>query len=368
MQRTVIYGGSFDPVHKAHIDITEKLCARFDRVIVVPCKISPFKQRKPASGAMRTDMLKAALCGLPVEISTFELDSPDENYSYITAEHFAERGAKLYYAIGSEMLPFLKDWKNFDRLCAATSFYIIPRPGFPVTESILKSCGGADIEIADFTGGEGSSTEVKISLAMGEPHKFLDKSTAAYIEKQGMYRDYCYVNDLYKKYGMKPSRVRHSYSTALCGAQLAKRMNIDTDKAATALLLHDIGKYVTSEAAEKMGLHFSVDLAAMPEPIRHAEIGACILSQLEGITDSEIIGAVRWHTTGKAAMSPLEIVVFLADFIEPFRDFAGVDEVRRATEKSVADGLKEALIQTVKYIKPEDLYYTTKEALNYYTK
>lgn len=195
---------------------------------------------------------------------------------------------------------------------------------------------------------------------------FLTEDVARYVTESGLYRDYCYVNGLYERFGMKKSRIDHSFSTALCGVCLAKRACVDTHKATTALLLHDIGKYVTKEQAEEMGVKFDGRIDGMPPPIRHAEIGAEILRQLLGITDEDIVEAVRWHTTGKPDMTPLEKVVYLADYIEPLRSFPTVEVLRKATEKSIDDGLRAALANSVEHVGADELYPATAEAYEYY--
>lgn len=168
---------------------------------------------------------------------------------------------------------------------------------------------------------------------MGKADMFLTKEIADYVTRNGLYGDYCYVNGLYARFGMKRSRIEHSFSAALCGVGLAKRLCVDTHKATTALLLHDIGKYVTKEDAEKLGVRFDGRIDCMPLPVRHAEIGAELLRQVIGIEDDDIIEAVRWHTTGRAAMTPIEKVVYLADYIEPLPRFSGRGRTARGNGK-----------------------------------
>ena len=367
--KTIIFGGSFDPVTTAHVDLIANLARRFDKVIVTPCKLSPFKTKTGASADERLDMLNISLQNIErVEISTFELESDGVNYSYLTAEHFAKTYNKLYFAIGSEMIVELEKWKELDRLTACATLYVIPRPSFPIGEGELKKLEKlcSRFEIANFDGREGSSSEVRISIAMNEPNTFLTPEVAKYVTEKGLYSDYNYVNELYKRFNMKEKRIKHSFSTALCGVKLAKRACVATDKAITALLLHDIGKYVTKEEAEQMGVKFGSRIDGMPLPIRHAEIGAEILSQLLGIKDEEIIEAVRWHTTGRPNMTPLEKVVYLADYIEPLRDFPTVDYLRKETEKSIDAGLLASLENSVKYVSPDEIYPVTQEAYEYY--
>ncbi len=365
--KTVIFGGSFDPVTTAHIDIVEHLSERFDKVIVMPCKVSPFKTHTGATAEQRLEMLSVSLRDLPnTEISTFETDSEGTNYTYLTLEAFAREN--LYFAIGSEMVAELDKWKRTDIIGELATLYVIPRPSYPLdTESTdkLRRVTGGRYEIADFVGKDGSSSEVRISVAMNRPEMFLIGDVADFISKNGLYGEYKYVNGIYSTFGMKQSRIDHSFSAALCGVRLAKRACVDTAKAATALLLHDIGKYVTKEQAEDMGIKFDGRIDGMPLSVRHAEIGAEILVQLLGMTDRDITEAVRWHTTGKPGMTPLEKIVYLADYIEPLRDFDGVERLRAETEKSIDDGLRAALENSVGYIK-DGIYKATVDAYEYY--
>ncbi len=369
-KKTVIFGGTFDPVTAAHADIIEKLSDRFERVIVVPCKVSPFKTDASVGAEQRLEMLRLALSARDnVEISTFELTAEGTNYTYVTLEHFRSDG--LYLAMGSEMIIELEKWKRLDMIAATSRLYIIPRPCFGIgKEEIAKldalTCG--NYEIADFCGESGSSSEVRISVAMGRADMFLSAPVAEYITAHGLYAEYNYVNELYKRFNMKQKRINHSFSTALCGVKLAKRACVDVRKATVALLLHDIGKYVSKEEAEEMGVKFDGGIDDMPLPIRHAEIGAEIMRQLLGIKDSEIIEAVRWHTTGKPNMSPLEKVVYLADYIEPLRDFPTVEYLRKETAKSIDRGLLAALRNSVEFVPKEEIYPITVQAYEYYKK
>ncbi len=367
----VIYGGTFDPPTAAHARLVRDLSGRFARVIVVPCKVSPFKTITGARAAERLEMLGMIADGVPhTDICTFELEREGTDYTYLTLEHFRREypDKKLYLCMGSEMVIELERWRNTDVIARCATLYIVPRPHFPLTDDMIAKIKalGMPYEIADFNGEYGSSSEVRISVAMGKPDMFLTERVAEYAAAHGLYRDYCYVNGLYERFGMKKSRIEHSFSTALCGVCLAKRACVDTHKATTALLLHDIGKYVTKEEAEKMGVRFDGRIDGMPLPIRHAEIGAEILRQIVGIKDEDIIEAVRWHTTGKPDMTPLEKIVYLADYIEPLRSFPTVDKLREATERSIDEGLRAALANSVEHVGADELYPATVEAYEFY--
>lgn len=367
-KKTVIFGGTFDPVTAAHADIIEQLSRRFGKVIVMPCKLSPFKTSASATAEQRMEMLNLAIRKHKnVEISTFELFAEGTNYTYLTLERFKSDG--LYLAMGSEMILELEKWKRTDVISSLSRLYIIPRPGFKIgweEREKLNALTGGNYEIADFDGESGSSSEVRVSVAKGTPEMFLQTSVADYVREHGLYTEYVYVCGLYERFHMKQKRIDHSFSTALCGIKLAKRACVDVGKATVALLLHDIGKYVSKEEAESMGVKFGDAIDGMPLPIRHAEIGAELLRQLVGIKDLDVIEAVRWHTTGKPDMTPLEKVVYLADYIEPLRDFPTVNKLREETEKSIDKGLLAALENSVRFVPEDEIYPITLQAYKYY--
>ena len=169
MKRTALFGGSFDPLTKAHLDVIEKLSERFDEVVVMPSKISPFKQDVTAvDGAVRLNMLTTSTSTLKnVEVSSFELDSDKVSYTYNTVAHLIENGKKITLVMGSDMISSLDKWRNFDYLIKSVSFYFIPRPFFAMDYDKIEEYKklGAKIEIADFIGEEGSSSLLKVAVA-----------------------------------------------------------------------------------------------------------------------------------------------------------------------------------------------------------
>jgi nicotinate-nucleotide adenylyltransferase len=135
--RIGIFGGTFDPVHSGHI-----LVARFaletlglDRVIFVPCALSPHKSgTRPAPPADRLGLLRAALRGMPgMEVSTADLDRTPPSFSVDTAAHFAalHPKARLVWIMGSDQWKVLHKWKDYRRLASMAEFAVFPRPDAP---------------------------------------------------------------------------------------------------------------------------------------------------------------------------------------------------------------------------------------------
>lgn len=152
---------------------------------------------------------------------------------------------------------------------------------------------------------------------------------------------------------LSQQRCQHSLRVSITAKALAKRFGVSAQKAELAGLLHDcarvfpIGEMV--EAAESMRIDFGVIERAAPI-LLHAHIGAALLGSRYKISDPEIIRAVRLHTTGGARMSKLDKIIYLADMVEPGRDFPEVHTIRRLAEEDLDQALLAALNQSVQYI------------------
>ena len=122
----------------------------------------------------------------------------------------------------------------------------------------------------------------------------------------------------------------------------------DPEKAYFAGLLHDVMKNAAPE--EQLQIIEKADIMLSPSErlnrkLWHAIAGAAFLKLELHITDEDIIGAVRWHTTGKANMTQLEKIVYLADFISEDRKYPDVDKVRELSEQSI----ESAMLYTQRY-------------------
>lgn len=129
---------------------------------------------------------------------------------------------------------------------------------------------------------------------------------------------------------LSPERVQHVLRVAETAEQLARRHGADPEKAWVAGVVHDFAREIPQAEAVRLSAARGL-LAEVEEPtvaLLHALLGAALVREELGIEDGEVLRAVARHTTGDAAMSPLDKVVYLADAIEPGRDFPGVRELR----------------------------------------
>ena len=138
---------------------------------------------------------------------------------------------------------------------------------------------------------------------------------------------------------LNKNRFAHSIGVANTAVKLAKKFGADVDKAYTAGLLHDCAREFENDQlpaeAAKRGIEIGEVEKIMPL-LLHAYIGAKMVQEIYGVTDSEIIQAIHRHTVGARDMTPLDKIIYFADMIEPNRDYPGVEELREFAEKSSA--------------------------------
>ncbi|MBE5732277.1 MAG: HD domain-containing protein [Clostridiales bacterium] len=355
MKRTALFGGSFDPLTKAHLDVIEKLSAIFDEVIVMPSKISPFKTDVVAvDGCVRIAMIKECCKHLKnVEVSDFEVNNLEVSYTYATVEYLKGLDKDVTLVMGSDMISTLYKWRKFDYLVANVSFFFIQRPFFDMDYEKINEYKnlGAKIEIADFIGEEGSSSLLKVAVAFNKQSEIVPQIVANYICDNGLYKDYCYITNLYEKFNMKQTRIEHTYRTAKMAIILAKQHGVDVDKAIKSALLHDIGKYVDAKTLIEQGIAVKIEALTCPSPVQHCFTSEAIARYIVKEQDEEVLRAILNHTTGDRNMSDLEKVIFLADYVEEGRTFDGVDEVRKICYKSLDAGMKISIEKTLSYVK-----------------
>lgn len=159
---------------------------------------------------------------------------------------------------------------------------------------------------------------------------------------------------------LKPKRYEHSvrvYETAL---KMAERYHADVKKVAIAALIHDCGRQIPKEAsvAKARELGIPVDPVEEAQPILlHAKLGVYYAVQKYGVSpnDREVLDAIRYHSTGTAGMTDTARIVFLADLIEPGRDFEGVEAIREASFQDLDKGMLLSYDNTIRYLLEDGL-------------
>ena len=149
---------------------------------------------------------------------------------------------------------------------------------------------------------------------------------------------------------LNPDRLYHSLNVADEAKKLAKHYGADEQKAFTAGLLHDILKNTPDSELLQYFKRNGIMLTKTERASRktwHAMAGADFLRRELHVTDEDILSAVRWHTTGRAGMTLLDKVLFIADFISADRDYPGVERMREKAYVSLEDAMLEGLQFTI---------------------
>lgn len=174
----------------------------------------------------------------------------------------------------------------------------------------------------------------------------------------------------YLKKNLKQSRFEHSLSVRDTAVKLAEKYNCDVKRASTAGLVHDCAKNM--EAKEIVDIcteaGYVLNEVELENPgIAHGLAGSIIAKNKMGINDEEILNAVRFHTTGKKNMTLLEKIIYIADYVEPLRDFPGVNELREAVNNNLDEAMLLSFDQTIKYVIERGMliHLDTVEARNY---
>lgn len=167
-------------------------------------------------------------------------------------------------------------------------------------------------------------------------------------------------------------RYEHTLGVMYTAESLAMRYNIDMTKAAVAGLLHDCAKCIPNAQKLKMCRKYHIEITEMEErnpSLLHAKLGAYLAETMYEVEDPDILNAIRWHTTGKPDMSMLDMIIYMADYIEPNRDKApDLKEIRRLTFENIEEALFKVLEGTLKYLgnRPDMIDPTTKISYDFY--
>jgi nicotinate-nucleotide adenylyltransferase len=192
-----VLGGSFNPIHHAHLFTAEVAAAAagLDRVLLVPAAQSPLKPAAAVSAADRLEMVRLAVAGNPLlEVSTVDLDRPPPSYTVDTVIEIARRypDAELFLVLGIDALQDFLDWREPERLLDRCRLVVVSRPGFTleVPPQVAHGLGErtARIVLQAMPHLEISSTDLRRRLAAGEPVRYLlPDAVERYIRERGLY-------------------------------------------------------------------------------------------------------------------------------------------------------------------------------------
>lgn len=372
MKKTAIFGGTFNPVHNEHIALARHAVESLglDRLIVMPTNIPPHKNDVPAPAKDRISMLKLAFeKDKNITVSDFEIQNAGKSYTYLTVEHFKSQiEGELYFIVGGDMLENFKTWKFPSRILNACKLVAVGRQDstvdFEKERQYFKKEFGKEFIKLDFTGKQQSSTEIRVYNSFGlDISGMTDEKVAKYIKDNGLYLGDEYTR--FVKNTLPEKRLVHTANVVIAALSKAKECGLDQEKVKVSATLHDCAKYLDYTKVNGFELPDGV-----PEPVIHAFLGAFVAENVLGIKDQEILDAIKYHTSGKANMTTLGKLIFVADMVEKGRNYDGVEQLRQYYKGDLNDCfihcLKEEMIHLIN--KKQYIYHETLNAFDYYVK
>lgn len=369
-----VYGGTFNPPHLGHVTAARAVfeLLKLDLLLLVPDGQPPHKMLPPGSPTpeQRLEMTRLAgeQLGLGERVRTLDLELKREGRSY-TAEtlrqlHQQYPEDELWLLMGTDMFLTLQAWREPGEILSLAGIAAFGRTEedteelFSVQRDYLyRTYPQARIFTLTIPGVvDVSSTELRTMLARGEGGNLLPPAVYGYILREGLYDTRADLKHLPLRTlrpvalsYLKHKRIPHVLGTEQEAIRLAERYGADVEKARVAALLHDCTKRLDMEEQLDLCRQYGIRLDALEQQalkLLHAKTGAAIARDVFGV-DDEIYRAIWWHTTGHAGMTLLEKIMYLADYIEPSRDFPGVDKLRAVCYKDLDEGLLMGLEMTI---------------------
>ena len=314
MTRIGIFGGTFNPPHLGHRKAAQyfQQSLALDQLLIVPAQQAPLRATPMViapGGAFGEDRLALCERTFPFPVSDVELRRPGISYTIDTLRELRAQypDAEFFLLVGEDQRGKFHQWKDWQEVLQLAELIVLPRTG-----------AGEDRD--GFVPLEISSTQLRLKLLLGEDCSgFLSPEALEYINEKRLYQP------------LTPERLHHGKCVAEAAEALARQYGADPAKARLAGLTHDCAKSMPFETQEQLCARYGrplrpEDLAA--PPVCHAFAGEAYLALECGVTDPEVLGAVRWHTLGHAGMTLLEEVVYVADLVSADRSYPDVERTR----------------------------------------
>ena len=369
-----VYGGTFNPPHLGHLTAARSVfeLLNLDLLLLIPAGLPPHKELPAGSptAVQRLEMTRLAgeQLGLGDKVRTLdiELERGGRSFTSDTLAQLREQypDSELWLLMGTDMFLTLQTWHEPEKILSLAGIAAFGRTEEDTEELfsaqrdyLYRTYPQARIFTLTLPGViDVSSTELREKLAKGQGANLLAPAVYGYILREGLYNmnadlkhlPLSQLRPVALSY-LKHRRIPHVLGTEQEAIRLAERYGADVEKARRAALLHDCTKKLDMPAqlalCEKYGIQLD-ELEQQALKLLHSKTGAAIARDVFGV-DDEIYSAIWYHTTGHAGMTTLEKIIYLADYIEPSRDFPGVDTLRKVCYEDLDKGLLLGLEMTI---------------------
>ena len=369
-----VYGGTFNPPHLGHLTAARSVfeLLDLDLLLLIPAGLPPHKELPAGSPTpeQRLEMTRLAgeQLGLGDKVRALDIELARDGRSFTsdTLAQLKERypDSELWLLMGTDMFLTLQAWHEPEQILSLAGIAAFGRTEEDTEELfsaqrdyLYKTYPQARVFTLTLPGViDVSSTELREKLAEGRGANLLAPAVYGYILREGLYNTHADLKHLPLSQlrlvalsYLKHRRIPHVLGTEQEAIRLAERYGADVEKARVAALLHDCTKKLDMPAqlalCEKYGIVLD-ELEQKALKLLHSKTGAAIAKDVFGV-DDEIYSAIWYHTTGHAGMTKLEKIIYLADYIEPSRDFPGVDTLRKVCYEDLDKGLLLGLEMTI---------------------
>ena len=370
--RIGIYGGTYNPPHLGHFRAAAyaRQVLKLDRLLMIPTNISPHKQL-PAGSPEPMGRLQLVALGARefegLEACDIELRREGPSYTWQTLEALKEQYPhdQLFLLMGTDMFLSFLSWREPQRILSVAELAVFYRGEKGEREAIdwqrlLLEQQGARVHLVKNPVTQISSTDLRRMLLLHCASEYLPASVEQYLRQKGWYGTGQSLQSLpldrLEKVALgllKPSRVPHVLGCRDTAVALAGRWGEDVHLAARAALLHDVTKALPWEAQLTLLRSYGMipkDFLNENAQTVHALTGSLVAQRIFGEGEA-VVSAIAAHTTGRPGMSRLDAILWLADYMEPNRDFPGVEEPRRLAFEDLKAALMWGLNKTITHLR-----------------
>jgi len=382
--RIGIFGGTFNPPHRGHLQssLTAAEQLGLDKLLIVPACVPPHKsvEEVTAPPEQRLAMTRLLFAQQDfAEVSDIEICRGGVSFTIDTITQLEKEypGAQLYLLLGTDSFMNIETWERYKEILGKVTLAVFARGKGDAKEirshaEKMQYEHGGRIRIIENSAIEISSTDLRRLLTGREGNSLLGDSLYSYIIANRLYGarpNFPWLRE--KAYSMlKAKRIPHVQGCEEEAARLAACWGADEGEAREAAILHDITKKNPLEEqlilCEKYGI-IADNVEMDSKKLFHAKTGAAIAKADFGVSE-DVFNAILWHTTGRSGMTLLDQIIYIADYIEPTRDFDGVEILRKLAYEDLSAAVLLGLEMSIEELAEKGIqpHNTTREAIDFF--
>ncbi|MEG0451678.1 MAG: nicotinate-nucleotide adenylyltransferase [Coprobacillus sp.] len=341
-----LFGGSFDPIHKAHIYIAKFALEQLnlDEVHFIPTKNNPWKDASFATSKQRIEMIHIAIKDYDyLKINTIEIDSlkDDKNFTIDTIKQLMKDhpNTEYYYIMGVDQANSFYKWKDAKEINKLLQLVAFQRGGYKKDEIKFNEFNFIELLNEPINASSSDARDGHIEM--------LEHDVLKYMTNHGLYLETMIASKMSEK------RWKHTCSVAKLAYEIAEANHLDSMKAYVAGMFHDIAKEMSlDETLAIMNNHFK-EFIDKPQPILHQWVSRYITEIVYLIDDEEILKAIEQHTTASIHISQIGKCVYVADKLDPLRDYDSSEQIL-ICKKDINEGFRNSLIDFYEFSKKKN--------------